>query len=76
MPFPGSTDGNVYVLVSRGKRPEKPRRFDAPGITPAVWKVAQKCWHEKASRRQEVKEVLENLQKIANPGERRLRRML
>ena len=70
MPFPNYTDGNVSVMVLRGIRPEKPRRFDAAGITPAVWKVAKKCWHEKANRRPEVKEVLENLQKIANSGER------
>ena len=70
MPFPNFTDHNVSVVVLRGKRPEKPRRFDAPGITPAVWKVAKKCWHEKASGRPEVKKVLEDLQKIANSGKR------
>lgn len=45
-------------MVSRGKRPQKPRDFDAPGTSKAVWKVAEKCWHNDASKRPEVREVL------------------
>ena len=68
MPFPNATDYNVTVIISRGRRPQKPSRFDAPGITPAVWKVAKKCWDEKAKDRPEVHEVLQSLEEIANPG--------
>jgi hypothetical protein len=68
MPFPEFTDPNVTVLISKGKRPPKPRNFDAPGITPAVWKIAKKCWHEKAKERPEVDAVLRYLEDIANTG--------
>ena len=68
MPFPESTDPNVTILISKGKRPSKPRRFDAPGMTPAVWKIAKKCWHEKAKERPEVNSVLQYLENMANTG--------
>ena len=68
MPFPDSTDHNVVIYVFQGKRPSKPRRFEAPGTTSAVWKVAKRCWHEKAKERPEVKIVLQDLESIANTG--------
>jgi serine/threonine protein kinase len=68
MPFPEFTDPNVTILIARGKRPPKPRNFDAPGITPAVWKIARKCWHEKAKERPEVNVVLKHLENLASPG--------
>lgn len=68
MPFPDFTDSNVTVLISKGKRPSKPRRFEALGMTPGVWKVAKKCWNDKAKERPEVNDVLQNLQKIAKIG--------
>ena len=68
MPFPEFTDDIVTIMISKGKRPPKPRRFDAPGITPGVWKVAKKCWHEKAKERPEVDAVLQYLESIANTG--------
>ena len=68
MPFPESTDLNVTILISEGKRPSKPRRFDAPGMTPAIWKIAEKCWHENAKKRPEVNVVLRRLENLANTG--------
>ena len=68
MPFPEFTDPNVTIMISKGKRPPKPRHFDAPGIAPGVWKVAEKCWHEKAKERPEVDAVLQYLESIANTG--------
>ena len=68
VPFPEYPDPKVTVMISKGKRPRKPRRFEAQGITSEVWKVAEKCWHEKARERPEVKQVLQNLEKIANSG--------
>ena len=68
MPFHEYLDGKVTVMISKGERPRKPRRFEAEGITSDVWKVAKKCWHEKAAGRPEVEEVLHSLEKIANPG--------
>ena len=70
VPFPDFTDPQVAVMVGKGKRPQRPRSFDAPGITPGVWAVAKKCWHQEAEQRPEVKTVLQNLEVIANPGER------
>jgi hypothetical protein len=67
MPFPGKMDPSVMIMISKGKRPPKPRHFDAPGITPAVWKIAKKCWHEKANERPEVNTVLQDLENLANP---------
>ena len=68
MPFSDFTDPNVTVMISKGKRPPMPRRFDAPGISKAVWKVAKKCWHDRARERPEVNEVLQNLENILNSG--------
>jgi len=72
MPFPDYTDHNVLCLISKGKRPQKPPRFEASGITLAVWRVAEKCWRQKAKERPEVKVVLQWLENLANPGERML----
>ncbi|KAF9789408.1 kinase-like domain-containing protein [Thelephora terrestris] len=69
VPFAGLTDYNAVRLVSKGKRPTKPRRFDFPGTSEAVWKVAEKCWHSKADRRPEVKGVLLDFDKITNSVE-------
>jgi len=69
MPFPDSTDSTVSIMVSKGKRPSKPARFEAPGITPAVWKIAEKCWHQKARERPEAKAILWRVENLANPGE-------
>jgi hypothetical protein len=68
MPFHGISDITVSVMVSRGERPPKPQQFDAPGISPAVWKVAKTCWQKRAGERPEAKEVLRDLEKIANLG--------
>ena len=68
MPFPDMTDPNVTIAISKIKRPSKPRRFDAPGMTPAVWKVAQRCWHQKAKERPKANTVLQSLERLANPG--------
>ena len=67
-PFPEYTDTSVTVMVSKGKRPPKPLRFDAPGMSPAIWKIAKKCWHEKAKERPEVNVVLKHLENLVNPG--------
>jgi hypothetical protein len=65
IPFSEHVDHNVVIFISSGMRPRKPFRFDAPGMTPAVWKIAEKCWHEKAEERPEVNTVLQHLENIA-----------
>ena len=68
MPLPEYTDPNVAVLILRAKRPPKPRRFETLGMSPAVWKIAEKCWHQKARKRPDVNTVLQLLENLANSG--------
>ena len=68
MPFPEFNEIGAKEKVLRGKRPPKPRSFDAVGITPAVWNIAKKCWHQKAKERLKVNAVLEYLENLANPS--------
>ena len=68
MPFPDALDPSVTIMISKGKRPQKPRNFNANGITPAAWKVAKNCWQEKARDRPEMDEALQDLEKIAKLG--------
>ena len=67
-PFPKSSDNHIPVLISEGRRPSKPRRLGTSGMTPAVWKIAEKCWREKAKERPEVNAVLQDLENIVNTG--------
>ena len=69
VPFPEFTDYDIPIKISKGKRPPKPDRFEAPGTSKAVWGVAKKCWHNKAEKRPEVHEVVQNLEKIFKTGE-------
>ena len=70
IPFHGFGDHEVITKVSKGRRPSKPHRFDAKGITPAVWKIAEKCWHQKVRERPEVKAILQRLEdlQVADAG--------
>jgi len=72
MPFPEYTDHSVSIIISKGKRPSKPTRFEVSGMTLAVWKIAEKCWRQKAKGRPEAKVVLQYLENLVNPGERML----
>ena len=67
-PFSKYSDSNVTIMVPKGKRPSKPLHFDVPGMSPAVWKIAERCWHEKPKERPEVNVVLGHLENLANPG--------
>ena len=71
IPFPSEGDVAVISKVLRGRRPQKPQ-FTAPGITPAVWNIAKKCWRAKAKERPELKEVLQELENIGKHGTRTL----
>ena len=62
-PFPTEGDAVVIGKVLRGRRPQKPKST-ALGITPAVWNVAKKCWRKSVQKRPEVREVLQELEKI------------
>lgn len=68
VPFAEYTDQNVIVMIAKGKRPSRPHSFDAPGITPEVWKVAQKCWNGKVGERPEISTVLEMLEPLEKSG--------
>ena len=49
VPFPETPENSIVILLFQNKRPPKPRHFEAPGMTPAVWEIAQKCWHQNVS---------------------------
>jgi len=68
VPFPEFTDANVMILVLKGGRPPKPHRFEVPGLTSEVWKIAEMCWHEEPRKRPEVRTILHYLEDLANPG--------
>ena len=53
-------------MVSRGERPSKPRRFEAPGITPEVWSIAEGCWQKVMELRPYVEVVLLDLLQITS----------
>jgi len=70
MPYAGVQDSAVMPMVLKGKRPSKPKRrhLEAPGMTPAVWKIAEKCWHQNANERPEVNAVLQYLENPVDLG--------
>jgi hypothetical protein len=68
IPFPEVTDPHLILLISKGKRPPQPRSFDAPGITPEVWRIATKCWRARAKKRPEINAVLQSLETLASLG--------
>ena len=55
-------------MVLSDQRPQKPRRFDAPGITAEVWNISEQCWHRRAADRPKVKDVLQDLEGVASSG--------
>ena len=69
-PFPKLTNFNVMIQVSDGLRPEKPRHFEAPGLTPEVWEIAEMCWHEDPKKRPDAHTVLRHLEDLASSGTR------
>ena len=69
VPFQEFDDVDIYPLLSKGKRPQKPYPFEAPGFTPDVWRIAEMCWHQKPKKRPAVHTVLRRLEDIANGGE-------
>ena len=68
MPFPEFPIHGIFFMVSQGKRPPKPASFEIPGMSPAVWKIAKKCWHEKPKERPDIKDVLQSLENLAAAG--------
>jgi len=65
-PYPELLDTAVVIKVSKGKRPPKPDPFEVPGMPQAVWKIAEKCWHEKAKERPDANTVIQSLGNITN----------
>ena len=51
-------DVHVMWLVSRG---ERPRRLDEPPLSEWAWKLIQSCWIQEASKRPEMKDVVERM---------------
>ena len=68
IPYPELRDIQVTIKVPRGGRPPKPRSFEAPGMSPGVWKIAKKCWHQNGEVRPDTKAILQSLEKLPKPG--------
>ena len=68
VPYGKLLDSGIFHMVPKGERPSKPRPFNAPGMTPAVWEIAKLCWRGKAKERPEVDTVLRRLENLADPG--------
>ena len=65
-PFHGVSPITVASSVPKGKRPSKPGKFDAPGMTAVAWEIAQKCWHGDARKRPEVDAVLDEISRCTH----------
>ena len=62
IPFYGHNNLLVPYLVVTGVRPPKPVVIVAPGMTPQVWDIAERCWHREAQSRPDAKVVLQELE--------------
>lgn len=62
--IPFSEHSHLVVLqrVLAGGRPPKPLLIVAPGMTPQVWDIAERCWHGEAQSRPDAKVVLQELE--------------
>ena len=67
-PFAATPDLSVTLTILKGLRPQKPDPIRIAGLTPAVWKIAQECWHKRAARRPGTVNILERLEAIAGSG--------
>ena len=54
-------------MVTRGERPSKPASAEAFGLTPELWELTKRCWHEKAKRRPDSLKVLTRLESTSLP---------
>lgn len=62
-------DHQIVPKILKGRRPSKPARFEAPGMTAAVWKIAEKCWSKEPEERLKANAVLQRLQGLDDTGE-------
>ena len=64
------TPPSCLWMVLQGKRPPEPepRHFETLQTTPAVWKLAEQCWHQNANERPEANAILECLENPADLG--------
>jgi len=67
-PFLEYSEATTYLRVLKGKWPAKPRSIVAPGMTPAVWKIANKCWNGEPKERPAADTILCYLEDIVHRG--------
>ena len=60
----GSTNENVVVLVSAGKRPQKPLDGAKLGLEPGVWEITEECWNQDSGKRPNITEVFHRFKVI------------
>ena len=52
-------------MVTRGERPSKPATAEVFGLTPELWELTRRCWHEKPERRPDALKVLTRLESMS-----------
>ncbi|KAF9789191.1 kinase-like domain-containing protein [Thelephora terrestris] len=62
-PFPEESDQNVYLMVTKGKRPSKPAGASKSGLSSAGWKIVEDCWNKKRDKRPDMQAVVNRLRK-------------
>lgn len=62
VPFNRVTSADVPMLITTGKRPERPNH---PEFTTVLWTLTQRCWAAVAQDRPKMKEVVEVLEDLS-----------
>lgn len=68
VPFHEYRNEVVIFKVMAGMRPERPTH---PDMTDEIWEMVQGCWREDPTKRPKISDVLECLERAANPGSKR-----
>ena len=51
---------DIPTIILEGKRPSEPDSFETAGISPEVWRIAKRYYHEKEKKRLGTNVVLED----------------
>jgi serine/threonine protein kinase len=64
-----SNDAFIPALVMKGERPDRPRASSegfSRNVSDGLWTLIQQCWHQEASQRPTIHEVVITLRNISN----------
>ena len=60
------------MVITQGRRPEKPKFGHTRGYTEELWKLTTDCWQQDPAKRPPVDNVLEELRNEASKWEPRV----